>query len=291
MDTPEEKAKEAKATPEGASVWGLPRPVISFVVVAVASAAVYRMVTVQCDLQFDFPAFLALLLALFAVGLSALFYFKTTETSNAFYDNTHKFTREVSQILGRIEERFGERLRHLDEGYTGLRDKFESLPFNVSEAREEAKEGEEEVAKKEAEVRQMLDDLAEKAKLAEDEKSVLFEKLERAQQEAVMSRRELGRLQSRIRHAEESRDLDPDVDPGLARYLLTLLRKHTDPRSRRARHPSNIKRLFEQSVLPQMDQSTISYMQSFGLVDEGGHLTIKGTCLVRDLLSQGQDEG
>jgi predicted PurR-regulated permease PerM len=58
-------------------------------------------------------------LAFFAIGLSVGFYLKTNEISATFYDNTYKFTQEVSEILGRIEERFGgvgERLRHMDEG-------------------------------------------------------------------------------------------------------------------------------------------------------------------------------
>ncbi|MFM2334285.1 MAG: hypothetical protein RIS91_288 [Bacteroidota bacterium] len=59
--------------------------------------------------KFDFNALLALLLSLFAIGLSVAFYFKATDTSNLFYDNTYKFTKEISEILGRIEAGFGER--------------------------------------------------------------------------------------------------------------------------------------------------------------------------------------
>lgn len=79
---------------------------------------------------FPLTDLVALVLAIFAISLSALFYFKATETSNRFYDNSHKFTRDVSEILGRIEAGFGERLRHLDEGYSSLRDHVTRIPFD-----------------------------------------------------------------------------------------------------------------------------------------------------------------
>jgi len=69
----------------------------------------------------DTSTLLSLLLALFSVALSALFYFKATDTSNAFYDNTYKFTKEIAELLVKIESGFGEKLRHLDEGYKNTR--------------------------------------------------------------------------------------------------------------------------------------------------------------------------
>jgi hypothetical protein len=62
---------------------------------------------------FAFSDLLSLLLALFSVWLSVAFYLKASDTSNKFYDNTYRFTSNISELLGRIEERFGERLRHL----------------------------------------------------------------------------------------------------------------------------------------------------------------------------------
>lgn len=97
------------------------------------------------DLSFDFSKFyfnalLSLLLAIFAIGLSVAFYFKATDTSNLFYDNTYKFTKEISEISGRIEAGFGERLRHLDEGYSGLVNKFDKghREQNIKETKEES---------------------------------------------------------------------------------------------------------------------------------------------------------
>lgn len=191
-------------------IWGLPRAVASIVVLVIVAAVAYRVVIADIDLKFDFPSFLSLLLALFAVGLSALFYFKTTDTSNQFYDNTHKFTNEVSQILGRIEAGFGERLKHLDEGQAGMMDRFDKMPFNVTEAREQVVEDEKKVAEYEARYQEAFNDLAERAKMNADEAKELFSTLNRTQAELDMSKEELRQLQNRIRDEEESLESGAD---------------------------------------------------------------------------------
>lgn len=66
---------------------------------------------------------LSMLLAFFSIFISIFFYFKADETSNKFYDSSYEFMKEQSVLLGRIEERFGEkfeslfsRLDHLNVG-------------------------------------------------------------------------------------------------------------------------------------------------------------------------------
>jgi len=280
MDRPEEQEKTTPVGNRKDLIWGLPRTVACFVVIALTSAIVYRLVTVHCDLQFDFPAFLSLLLALFAVGLSALFYFKTTEISNAFYDNTHKFTREVSQILGRIEAGFGERLRHLDEGYTGLRDRFEKLPFDVSKAREQEEEEKQEVARKEAEIQDLLNNLAERAQLAETEKRELFARLEQTQEELAMSKSELRRLQRRIRSAEEE---PSEVHPGFSDYLRSFLQEHSSLRLTH-RYPSLIIKREFRKVSEALDPAARDFMQRHDLLDEEGDLTGDGVRFVGSIM-------
>src|SRR5688500_16234653 len=96
----------------------------AIVIVIFTGVLAYKIIVTPISLAMDFYALLSLLLALFSVGLSALFYFKATDTSNAFYDNTYKFSKDIAELLVRIESGFGERLRHLDEGYTRMQDRF-----------------------------------------------------------------------------------------------------------------------------------------------------------------------
>ncbi len=62
-----------------------------------------------------FTDVLSLFLALFSIFISALFYFKATDTSNEFYNNTYKFTQEMSKILERIHSEFGEKLSNIQQ--------------------------------------------------------------------------------------------------------------------------------------------------------------------------------
>ena len=94
-------------------------------IVVIILVGVFALKMYQSDFSFDFYDFsfsdlLALILALFSIALAATFYFKATETSNTFHDNTYKFTQHISETLGRMDERFGERLSSLGEGTTRL---------------------------------------------------------------------------------------------------------------------------------------------------------------------------
>ena len=149
--------------------------------------------------EFGFTDLLSMLVAFFAIGLSVIFYFKATDTSNRFYDNSYAFTKDVSEILGRMEAGFGERLKHLDEGYSGIRDKFDRLPFDSTKAMEEIEKENLEIKEKEAEQHKMLEDLAKRAKLAENEKVDLFEHMHKLSNELEESKNEARRLEKKIR--------------------------------------------------------------------------------------------
>jgi len=163
--------------------------------------------------KFSFTDLLALVLALFSVWLSVLFYFKADEASGRFYDNSYKFTSDISVILGRIEAGFGERLRHLDEGYTGMRDAFGRLTAKGVRAEKE----EEVVEEKEAELRGIIDDLANRAAMGDQEKGALRDHLSRVSAELEHAKNELRRLHNRAPPA--ARD-ESEVSPrDILRYV------------------------------------------------------------------------
>ena len=279
MDKTESNKYQVKCAECEKRIWGLPKAVVSFAVVALVSAVVYRSVTAELNLQFDFPALLSLLLALFAVGLSALFYFKATEMSSVFYDNTYKFTSEVSQILRSIESGFGERLRHLDEGYTGIRDRFGALPFDVSKARLQEEEEKQAVMRKEEELQDMLNELADRAKLAESEKREVFVKLAETQAALAVSRNELDHIQQRIRSAEDEFD---ESAPGFSGSLTDFL-EFRAPELRFYATSSTINREFRR-FLDGRDSSTRRHLEDLGWLDHDGDLTRLGIVSVRRAL-------
>ncbi len=225
--------------------------------------------------KFGFTELLSVLLAFFAVALSVTFYFKATETSNRFYDNAYKFTKDTSEMLGRIEAGFGGRLKLLDEGYSGLKDQFDQMPFDLNKAKSEVQKEKQDVEKKEKERLQIFEELARRAKLQENEKQRMFSEMESKEKELMEARKELGRLQSEIRDAEFSED----VPHRLIRYIednLGFLRS-----SKYLNAPSNvIQRRFDQ-IKEDFHSEAIEDMKRSGLIDEDGDLSRKGISFIR----------
>ena len=75
----------APKTSSGFALWEWVKAICVVILTAIVA---YKICVAPTIINIDFPTLLSLLLALFSVGLSALFYFKATDTSNTFYDNT-----------------------------------------------------------------------------------------------------------------------------------------------------------------------------------------------------------
>lgn len=226
----------------------------------------------NANVQFDFSRFsftdlLALILALFSIWLSVAFYFKAGETSNQFYDNSYKFTKEMSEVLGRIEAGFGERLRHLDEGYTGLKDRFDRLPYGgPTEA--EVKEEQDKIKKREREQQDLLESLANRAKLDAREKSEIFSKLAEKNEELEQARMELQRLQGREELSADERRGRRMLVQYLARQIREAIPADTDPKS----PEYSIGRTFIK-IRDDLHPEAISDLKRFNYLTEDGKLT------------------
>lgn len=168
---------------------------------------------------------LALVLALFSIGLSVAFYFKATDVSNKFYDNMYSFTKGTSEILGRIEAGFGERLRHLDEGYAGLMGSFAKRdPAATMQAVAVEQEA---VKKLEGERNDLLEQLAHEGSLRDAEKQVLLQQINGKDSELRRARNEVGSLRRQLAGAttesEDSREL-----PRLSTVAAIATRKRVE---------------------------------------------------------------
>ena len=156
-------------------------------IIAITILVAWKLLNARITLDlsgFSFNDLLALLLALFSVWLSVAFYLKASDTSNQFYDNTYKFTKEISELLGRIEEGFGERLRHLDEGYAGIRDRVERWQDYISApTNSEIQHEKDEVTRIEQNYQRLIDELTSRAKIAENEKESIKQQLNAANQD------------------------------------------------------------------------------------------------------------
>lgn len=201
MESPKEPAATS-AKKAGFLTWGNLRDVAALFLMATIC---YRLAVSQTNINlsgFSFTDLLSLVLAIFAIGLSAAFYFKADESSRGFYDNTYSFTKHISETLGRIEERFGERLKNIDEGYVGLARKFESMPFDLKAAKEGQERQQQAVWERQAEFERLLEDVMQKANFDEGEKQKLKETIATITNELELAKAEVARYKSTIETAE-----------------------------------------------------------------------------------------
>ncbi|MEI8706637.1 hypothetical protein [Pseudoalteromonas sp. B62] len=232
----------------------------------------YKLFSIDLSLnikEFGFTDLLSMLVAFFAIALSVAFYFKATDTSNRFYDNSYAFTKDVSEILGRMEAGFGERLRHLDEGYTGIRDRFDKLPFDSAKAMEEIEKENEEIKKKEAEQRKTLEELAQKAHLVESEKTALFEHMEMLNRDLEESKLEARRLQ-KIMHMNEMKHGEGSFE--VLQYLVRRFSDVRDPEISLKSPISSYRNIFRK-LKNDLPREAIRDLEMHGLIDDEGDLT------------------
>lgn len=144
----------------------------------------YRLVKTD----FSFDSILSTLLAFFSIFISIFFYFKADETSTNFYKSSYDIMKDVSVALGKIEERFGEKLNSLN-------DKVSHLDNVSSEKSEEIQEQKDDKDK-------IINELMDKANLDEEEKTKYRQQLADNERQIEILKRQQYRAQ---REAENLR--------------------------------------------------------------------------------------
>lgn len=161
--------------------------------------------------EFSLESILSMLLAFFSIFISIFFYFKADETSSKFYNSSYDFMKDISVTLGKIEERFGEKLNSLN-------DKISHLDKISSERTEEIQNQEEDKDK-------IINELMNKANLNEEEKAAYKKELEEKElfieslrREQFNAQREAERLRERKGGIYLTDRWEPNRD-----YLIGLL--------------------------------------------------------------------
>lgn len=235
--------------------------------------------------NFDFNALLALILSLFAIGLSVLFYFKATETSNLFYDNTYKFTKEISEILGRIEAGFGERLRHLDEGYSGLINKFDNSfnEMNINETKEEIVKEKEKLRIEKEERNQIINSLIKKANLEKGETEKILQQLKEKEIEIARQNHELNFLRNKLKDEENFNEIE-DKFPGEVYHFLRKYIQDTEinPELLLKLTSSGINRRFKIDA-EKFGRNRFVFLCNYRIISEDGSFTVLGIKALRKI--------
>jgi hypothetical protein len=230
--------------------------------------------------DFSFTDLLSLFLAVSSVALSALFYFKADESSRTFYTHTYKFTKDVSEMLGRIDAGFGEKLRNIDQGYIGLSQKFDRFSIDPSYAASKAEESEAkkaEIQEQEATRDNIIEDLMRRADVAGVEKKELLQRLSSLTRELEQSKAEL------LEQRRESEQYSRGVQDGFNDFIGPLISKHY-PRTAFKAPTQFIRERFGRVLTDStFNEDAEAYMQQHGLL-EGHFLTSQGVDYIRSVL-------
>ncbi|WP_089042270.1 hypothetical protein [Pseudomonas fluorescens] len=177
-------------------IWKLVKAIIIIFVVALVS---WKLVVSANFVSVDFATLLSVLLAFFSVGLSVAFYFKATDTSNAFYDNTYKFTQDIAGLLVRIESGFGEKLKSIDENYGRMRGYFESGTTAASNGlKADLQQEKQEFEKVLKEREDLIKELLEKANIQDEEREKFREVLSEKDEALKKLNNEVSKLSKKV---------------------------------------------------------------------------------------------
>lgn len=283
MDLNESKKKQKKVTEASLFSW------FKFIVgILLSGLIIYKFAISELTFdfsKFDFNALLSLILAIFAIGLSVAFYFKATDTSNLFYDNTYKFTKEISEILGRIEAGFGERLRHLDEGYSGLINKFDNghAEQNIKETKEEIEKEKQKLKSEIEERNQILNSLIEKAQLEQHEKQEIRRQLKEKEVEISKQNREINFLKHRLHSESELENTDLENLPESVIRTLANFVKTTKEPEMFLKYPTSVIGRKYRLDINELSKNELIPLLNMRIINEDGTFTIHGIRIIRQI--------
>jgi len=229
---------------------------------------------------FNFTDLLSMILALAAVALSAAFYFKADESARSFYNNTYHFTKEVSEILGRIEAGFGKQLEHINQNYVGLNDKIGRIPFDPAFVREQEAAKRSEIQEQEAKRDDIIQDLMRRAQMDDEEKESLKKKLDSLSDELEYSKSQLSYFQT----------LEPDNHDSFGfsnagiQWFYEKIGAYF-PSDQMPRDSSILVRFNRAVVDGALDSGLLSHLEKVGLLN-GNALTPMGVEFVKSVLKK-----
>lgn len=216
--------------------------------------------------QIDGGTFIAVILALFSIGFSAAFYFRTNDSKTMQYLNSYAITKKL-ELLGRLEGTLNERLSALEKSLAAL-EKGRCVPAAGAEPRrlagaleaadESIQSMESDLERFAGEKDKVIADLLSKAQLQESEKAKVEAELSEVTQKFHERSIELLKLRGEMHGV--AKNVSPDT---IIKYLRSLFPDGTGGIPRTAvRHLVN-------EAMPIMPPDVRAFLNSSGFVFEG----------------------
>ena len=245
--------------------------VVSIKIISINSENVFK--------DFNFTDLLSLLLAFFSITISIVFYLKAGETANQFYDNTYKFTQHTSEVLGRIESGFGERLRNINESYNRLGEDIRRYSTKDNIVKEKIKnQAEENIEKNENVQKEIVNKLFENSKLDEDEK-------EQLKKELIQSNEKLAEAREQIANLKRKNIIPTSFDRKLSRAKRYYQKKLREFGFGMNTSIEEVNEGLSQAILMEkLPRLFIKDLLDLDIINEDYELTDYGVKLTKDLL-------
>lgn len=269
-------------------LWVIFKFILGLVILLLISCKIFTNDIFISINNIDYTILLSFLLAFFSIVLSMMFYFKSNDSSNQFYDNTYKFTKDISTILGRIEAGFGEKLQNLDKGYSGLLDRMDKNPTSVKDIEEtkiDKKEVEQSLRSEIKERNQIIQTLIEKSQLEQKEKEEIKQSLFGKEKAILKLERELRFLQRRLEN-QKNNVISEHIPDRLKSFLRSfLLRLNLNPGDfNREKAQEFISQLIPSNENDRFKDKLYIDLIENDIVRENGNLTNKGYTVIRHIV-------
>lgn len=189
---------------KGVKVEALSKLVKDVMIVLLVGVVVFKIIQMDTKLNLSNLSatdLVALLLAVFSVGLSAAFYFAATGSSERFYDNMHKFTKDTSVILGELKEQ----VKSVDKGQQEVKARVEHYGNNGTIASaEDIQDKEQKVIEAQKDMNKVMSTIFENMKIDQKEKDKIKAELTAKEKLLADSMSQLSELKAQ-RHDEKIR--------------------------------------------------------------------------------------
>ena len=215
-----------------------------------------------CKNNFTLESILSVLLAFFSIFISVLFYFKADEANSKFYDSSYNFMKDVSVTLGKIEERFGEKLNSMNE--------------KLSHMENEKTETQQEIATAESEKDQIINDLLKKSKMSETEQQQYKAKLARKEEETELLKRRLYKMENNQICLYDNRMKDSSKTESAAIFINSL-------------SSDNINRLLQGEALKDISNKMLQMGLRSEVINSQGFVTEIGKELIQAIYMKNYD--
>ena len=165
--------------------------------------------------NFDYLYFLSTVIALFAITLSVIFYFKSTEQSNKFYDNIFKFTKDTSNILAEMKTGLGHLEKVVYKSYDDVTQENETEKNTIKKENEKIDKETKEVDK---EITKLLEDNGVQKETIKNLKEQLFEQSKKYS-ELEKDKRFLSEELKRLNNTRQ------ETENNIFNYLFYMIRR------------------------------------------------------------------